>query len=202
MSFLPLTSVNRRANNLMPAASSAAPLRFRLRTTLATMVYAASYESDYPGVVGLGGSWDPAQMGTGGTVDEANMRANFTAGRYTVLGTNATDGTTPTAWEVLLEEIGGLPNSTNVGAVGVYLGDYSLYDKNALVGNALETGVDITWYPGGFNLVSNVGVGNTLGLVVGAPQNVDIYLNGVLVGVGNWGGATTRPMASAGTGGV
>lgn len=203
MSFLTDTDVNKRAENLFPALESVAPLNFpsfRLRTALVDMDFAAVYAADHPGVVGIGGAWNPGQTVGTAALSDGDTLVTFTddlAGSS--IGTNSYNPiAVPGCWEFVIEGVGA------GGCAGEYLGDLFLYNANAYAGGRFNTGVNISFYQTN-GIVYNfedveapLVAGDVLGIVVYNPQQIDYYLNGALVNTQSWGGSTVIPMCAAG----
>ena len=205
MSFLSDTDVNKRAENLFVALEIAAPApgfpTFGLRSALVDMDFAGVYAAAHPGVVGVGGTWNPAQSAGTATFSAGNTVVEFTDDLVgsSVGSSSYNPAVTPGCWEVEIIGVGA------GGCAGEYLGDLFLYNANAYAGGRFNTGVNISFYQTD-GIVYNfedvetpLVAGDIVGIVVYAPQQIDYYLNGVLVNTQSWGGATVIPMCACGS---
>lgn len=204
MSFLTDTDVNKRKDNVFVAFESASPPvgfpSFRLKTALGDMDFAAVYAADHPGVVGIGGAWNPGFTGGEPTFAEGDALVTFennTVGSS--VGTNSYNPiAVPGCWEIEIVAVG------SGGCVGEYLGNLFLYDANAYAGGRFNTGVNISFYESDGKIYGNevpatpLTAGDVVGMVVYDPQQIDYYLNGVLVDTEQWGGSTVIPMCACG----
>lgn len=203
MSFLTDDDVNKRARNLFVALENAIVPQdpsFRLLSALGNMTYAAVYAAAQPGVVGIGGTWNPANAGDNAVLTEGNALATFPASAIgSCVGTVAHNpNPIPACWEIEIVGIG------SGGCAGEYLGNLFLFDRNAYAGGRFNSGVNISFYQTN-GIVYNFEdvetpliVGDVLGIVVSDPQTIQYFLNGVLVNTQAWGGTSAIPMCASG----
>lgn len=203
MSFLTSADVNKRASNLfLPIEDAPAGfLTRRIVTALPSMSFAATYQADHPGVVGVGGTWDPGFTSVTATLSAGDTVVEFTDNLIgSTVGTATHDpAITPGCWEVEIVNIG------TGGCVGEYLGNLSQYDASAYAGGRFNSGVNISFYETTGKIFpdevfgTSLSQGDVIGMVVYDPQRIDYYINGVLAATQQWGGFTIIPLASCGS---
>lgn len=192
MGFISPNGVTKKQRNIMVSPDAVAagnPFRSIVaRTVLGGMTYAASYATDFPTVVGIGGTYDPANTGANLTLSVGDTEVSFPASPGSSLGSSTANiPATPIAVEFEV-----LNDGSATPLMGLFSSGGPPFDvEGSPATNAFCSYVDgatgnVFVFGGAApgSPIATLNAGDVLGIVVNDVDAVaHFYVNGVNTGV-------------------